>query len=224
MRIAILGTGEVGRRLAEALASAGHDIVMGTREPGASAAKPPLSAWLEEHPNVRLDTYRAAAHHGEVVFLAASGSAAVAVATSVAEQLSEKILIDVTNPLDFSAGFPPRLFVSNDDSLGEQVQRAVPDARVVKTLNTVTAALMVNPQSLSDGRHTAFVSGDDPEARAQVAAWLVEWLGWGDIVDLGDMASARGTEALLLLWVRLMESFGTTGFQFAVVRPSPTGG
>lgn len=220
MKIAVLGTGGVGRVLATSLSGAGHDVMMGTRDPAATVADDTFASWMGENPRVEVGTFREAADFGDVAVLATNGSAAVEVVSSVGDALDGKILIDVTNPLDFSAGFPPTLFVSNDDSLGERVQRAVPAARVVKTLNTVNAALMVDPGSLSEGQHTIFVSGDDPGARAQVAAWLGEWFGWRDVLDLGDITTARGPEALLLLWVRLMGSLGTPGFQFAVVRPT----
>lgn len=221
MRIGVLGTGGVGRELATALSEVGHQLMMGTRNPAETLAAESFNSWHSQHESIGVGDFREASDFGEVVVLATNGAAAVDVVTAVGEErLAGKIVIDVTNPLDFSAGFPPTLFVGNDDSLGERVQRAVPRARVVKTLNTVNAAVMVDPVALAEGRHTVFVSGDDPAARAQVGDWLTEWFGWRDVVDLGDMTTARGTEGLLLLWVRLMSSLGTAGFQFAVVRPT----
>ena len=140
---------------------------------------PPFAVWAQEHPSVRLGTFSEAAEHGEALILACNGHAAHDVLTGAgAEALGDKVLLDVTNPLDFSQGFPPTLFVSNDDSLGEQLQRAFPRLRVVKTLNTMNAGLMVAPHSLADGDHSVFVSGDDDQARAQVVLWLREWFGW----------------------------------------------
>jgi hypothetical protein len=132
--------------------------------------------------------------------------------------LDGKVLVDVSNPLDFSGGFPPRLSVCNDDSLGEQVQRAVPGARVVKALNTVNADLMVNPRQLADGAHTMFLCGDDAAAKAVVRALLEDDFGWRDVLDLGGLSMARGTEMLLPLWTRVWGALKTPAFSFQVVR------
>jgi predicted dinucleotide-binding enzyme len=131
--------------------------------------------------------------------------------------LGTKVLIDLANPLDFSQGFPPTLSVVNPDSLGEQVQRAFPTLRVVKTLNTLNADLMLQPGKMAGGKHTLFLSGNDGAAKAEVKA-LLEDFGWKDIIDLGDITTARGTEQLLPLWVRLMGTLGHANFQFQVVR------
>ena len=131
--------------------------------------------------------------------------------------LTGKVLIDVAVPLDLSRGMPPSLTVSNTDSLAEQIQRRFPGVRVVKTLNTVNAGLMVDPAGLHGGEHTVFVSGDDAIAKAQVVA-LLESLGWTDIIDLGDITTARGTEMYLALWVRLFGVLGTPAFSIKVVR------
>ena len=133
-----------------------------------------------------------------------------------AENLAGKPILDIANPLDFSAGFPPTLFVKDSDSLGEQVQRAFPEAKVVKTLNTLTASLMVNPKSLG-ASSTVFVSGDDAEAKATVVA-LLESFGHDDVIDLGPLETARGTEMLLPIWLRLMGALGTAQFNFKIVR------
>jgi len=126
--------------------------------------------------------------------------------------------VDIANPLDFSGGMPPTLFVSNTDSLGEQIQRAFPGVRVVKSLNTLNANLMVNPGLVGGGDHTIFVSGNDAAAKAEVARLLAEWFGWRDIIDLGDITTARGAEAVLPVWIRLMTVFGHANFQFKIVR------
>ena len=225
MRIGILGSGGVARTLAPALVGSGHDVMIGTRDPAATMARQEnggtelFSDWAEQNPQVRLGTFVDVANHGEALILAANGQAAQHVLQAAgAEALADKILLDLTNPLDFSAGFPPTLFVSNTDSLGEALQRDFPRVRLVKTLNTVSAALMVSPGALADGDHTAFVSGNDDDAKQQVTAWLGEWFGWRDVIDLGDITTARGSEELLALWVRLMGVLGTPMFQFKVVR------
>ncbi len=207
MRIAVLGTGTVGRTLASALLSNGHEVRLGSRTSGNAAAV----AWAQAIGGPASEgTFADAAGFGEIVVNATAGAASLeALALAGAEQLAGKVLIDVANPLDFSAGMPPTLTVCNDDSLAEQIQRAYPDVRVVKTLNTVTAAVMVDP-SLVDGLHTIFVSGDDAGAKAEVGELLRE-LGWpaAAILDLGDITAARGMEMYLALWLRLHGAKGT---------------
>jgi predicted dinucleotide-binding enzyme len=134
-----------------------------------------------------------------------------------AENLDGKILIDVSNPLDFSKGFPPTLTVCNTDSVGEQIQRAFPGLKVVKTLNTTTCTVMVDPSRVP-GEHDLFVSGDDAGAKATVTAFLKREFGWKHVIDLGDITTARGTEMVLPLWVRLYGAFQSPFFNFHVVR------
>ncbi|NTU64818.1 MAG: NADP oxidoreductase, partial [Chloroflexi bacterium] len=131
--------------------------------------------------------------------------------------LNGKTLIDISNPLDFSKGMPPTLFVKDSDSLAEQIQRAFPKVNVVKTLNTMTASVMVNPGQLAGGDHTVFVSGNDAGAKAQVAE-LLKGFGWRDIIDVGDITTARGTEMLLPIWIRLMGALQTPFFNFKIVK------
>jgi len=227
MKIAILGTGTVGQTLAAKLDSIGHDVMIGTRDVSGTRARatpdafgnPPFPAWAAAHPRVRLASLADAATHGEVVINALSGAGALPGLELAGEaNLAGKVLLDISNPLDFSRGMPPSLFVSNLDSLGEQIQRRFPEARVVKALNTVNAYLMVDPQQLAGGDHTMFVSGDDPDARRRVAGWLTEWFGWRDVIELGDITTARGTEMLLPLWLRTWGAVGTPMFGFRVVR------
>ena len=132
--------------------------------------------------------------------------------------LKGKILIDVANPLDFSEGAPPTLLICNTDSLAEQIQRALPETKVVKTLNTLNANLMVDPNKLGKGDHHIFVSGNDQDAKNAVIAYLKEWFGWKHVIDLGDITTARGTEMLLAIWVRLMGKLGTPMFNFKIVQ------
>jgi predicted dinucleotide-binding enzyme len=223
--IAVLGTGMVAKAIAGKLASLGHSVKIGTRDPKATLARtdkdmgggPPIGAWLETQKNVSLVTHAEAAAHGAMAFNALSGKGAIDVLGGVATQLDGKILIDVSNPLDFSKGFPPSLTVSNTDSLGEQIQRAVPKTKVVKTLNTVNASLMIDPKTLAGGDHTMFVCGNDAGAKAEVAKLLRDF-GWTDVVDLGDITCARATEMYLPLWTRLMGALKTASFNVKIVR------
>jgi predicted dinucleotide-binding enzyme len=225
MNIAVLGTGMVGQAIAGRLHELGHDVVVGTRDPEATLARtepdgmgnPPFSTWHAAHPGVGLATFADAAAGAELVVNASSGTAALDVlALAGADNLAGKALLDISNPLDFSQGFPPSLFVKDTDSLGEQIQRAFPESKVVKTLNTLTASLMVDPKSLGESS-TIFVSGDDAEAKAAVVA-LLESFGHDDVIDLGPLETARGTEMLLPIWLRLMGALGTGTFNFKIVR------
>lgn len=207
MRIGILGTGTAGRTLASALLSNGHEVRLGSRAAGNEAAV----AWAQQIGGPASEgTFADAAGFGELVFNATAGAASLdALALAGAEQLAGKVLVDVANPLDFSQGIPPTLTVCNDDSLGEQIQRAYADVRVVKALNTVTAAVMVDP-ALVAGAHTVFVAGDDATAKAEVGQLLQEF-GWpgSSILDLGDISAARAMEMYLPLWLRLYGVCGT---------------
>jgi predicted dinucleotide-binding enzyme len=207
MRIGVLGTGIVGRTLASALVGGDHDVRMGSRSAGNEHAV----AWVAEAGDRASEgTFADAAGFGEVVVNATAGVASLAALDAAgAEQLAGKVLVDVSNPLDFSGGTPPTLTVCNDDSLGEQIQRAFPDVHVVKTLNTVAAAVMVQP-GLVPGRHTIFVCGNEAGARAQ-AGELLRGFGWTPdaILDLGDITAARGMEMYLPLWLRIFGVAGT---------------
>jgi hypothetical protein len=223
MTYAVLGTGTVGRTIAARLLELGHEVVIGTRDPEATLARadgegtPSFAAWLDQHGGARLVTFADAAAAADVVVNATNGSGALpALEAAGADNLAGKVVIDVSNPLDFSAGFPPTLFVKDDDSLGEQIQRTFPEARVVKTLNTMNATLMVRPQELGEDS-SVFVSGNDASAKETVTA-LLQSFGHRDVIDLGDITTARGAEMVLPIWVRLMRSLGTATFNFKVVR------
>lgn len=224
MKIGIIGSGVVGQTLGAKLAERGHDVMLGTRNPKATSEKKgygtSLEEWLRATGNkAQLGTFAEAAAHGEVVINASKGDAAIpALELAGRNNLSGKILIDVTNPLDFSKGMPPTFTVCNTDSLGEQVQRTFPDAKVVKTLNTVNCNVMVDPARVANGDHHLFVSGNDAAAKQQVIGWLKEWFGWKEVIDLGDITSARGVEMVLALWIRLMGALGTPLFNFRIVR------
>jgi 8-hydroxy-5-deazaflavin:NADPH oxidoreductase len=226
MRIAVLGTGPVGRTLAAKLAELGHAVTMGTRDVGAALARtepdalgnPPLRDWIDQHARVEVATMADAAAAGEVVVNGVNGAASVeALESAGAENLAGKVLIDVANPLEFTQGMPPALSVTNTGSLGERIQHRFPAARVVKTLNTMNAALMVDPGRVGGGDHTVFVSGDDAGAKAQVTELLGE-MGWVDIVDLGDITTARGTEMYLSLWLRILGATQDPLFNIKLVR------
>jgi predicted dinucleotide-binding enzyme len=217
MRVAVLGTGGVGQTLTAKIASLGHEVMVGTRDVQAALDRKEagwgamvFSEWHAEHPDVKLGTFADAAAHAEIVFNATAGMASLdALRQAGAEKLSGKILIDVANPLDFSKGMPPTLSVCNTDSLAEQIQRALPGAKVVKTLNTVNSGVMVDPSQVAGGDHHVFVSGNDETAKADVTRILKEWFGWKNVLDLGDITSARGPEMLLPLWLRLSMTLQT---------------
>lgn len=221
MRIGILGTGVVGSTLGNKLVAQGHEVRMGSRRAGNEKAV----AWAAAAgAGASEGTFADAAAFAEVVLNCTAGMASLAALEAAGrENLARKVLIDVANPLDFSQGMPPTLTVCNTDSLGEQIQRAFPDARVVKTLNTMNAAVMVEP-TLVPGEHNVFLSGNDVTAKGQVAGWLTEWFGWmpASIIDLGDITSARGAEMLLPMWVRLFGALGTPRINFHIARaPTP---
>jgi predicted dinucleotide-binding enzyme len=216
MRIGVLGTGMVGRALATKLVDIGHDVVMGSR----SAANEAAADWVASTGGAgRAGTFAEAAEHGELVVNATSGGVSLAaLELAGTDNLAGKVLIDVANPLDFSRGMPPSLTVANTDSLAEQIQRAHPATRVVKALNTLNASVMVAPESLT-GPTDVFVAGDDAAAKAAVTEILLSF-GWPPdrIIDLGGIDAARGLEAYVTFWVRLMQSLGTPAFNVAVVR------
>jgi 8-hydroxy-5-deazaflavin:NADPH oxidoreductase len=214
MKIAMLGTGVVGRSIGTKLVSLGHEVRMGSRTPDNEAA----AGWVSSAGSSSSQgTFADAAAFGDLVFNCTSGSASLdALRAAGAENLAGKVLVDVSNALDFSDG--PALFVTTKESLGEQIQAAFPEARVVKTLHTMNAEVMVDP-SLVPGEHDVFVSGNDAAAKEDVTA-LLESFGWDRkrILDLGDLTGARGTEMYVMLWVRLRQTFGSNHFNVQVVR------
>ncbi|MCP4142004.1 MAG: NAD(P)-binding domain-containing protein [Chloroflexi bacterium] len=226
MKIGILGTGIVGQTLGQKLVKLGHSVLLGTRNPskldepkGRGPSARTLSDWLAEvGAEARISTFREAANHGEIVINALNGGASLDVLQSVGETyLNGKTLIDTSNPIDISGGFPFTLFVKDTDSLGEILQREFPNLRVVKTLNTLTAALMVDPQRVGNGDHTVFLSGNDAKAKTQVLELLRE-IGWHDILDLGDISTARGTEMMLSIGHAVMHALNPAEIAFKVVR------
>jgi predicted dinucleotide-binding enzyme len=214
MRIGILGTGVVGKTLATRLTKLGHEVRMGSRAAGGDNAR----GWVKESGGKSSEgSFADAAAHAEMVFNCTAGIASLeALKAAGAQNLQGKILVDVSNSLDFSKGMPPTLAVCNTDSLGEQIQRAFPTAKVVKSLNTVAAALMVEP-SLIPGVHTMFVSGNDAKAKAEVIDLLKTGFGWKEVMDLGDISAARAQEMYLALWLRLFTKLKTPNVNIHVV-------
>ena len=216
MRIGMLGTGMVGATVGRRLVETGHEVRMGSRTAGGATAK----AWVSSvGAGASEGTFADAAAFGEVVVNATGGLVSIEALTAAgADNLAGKPLLDVSNPLDFSGGFPPTVVQNDGRSVGEQIQAAFPSARVVKTLNTMNADVMVHPRSLP-GHHSVFVAGDDADAKT-VAASLLRGFGWAEdeIVDAGGITAARGLELYLPLWLSLMGSFGSPTFNVAVVR------
>ncbi len=215
MKFGVIGTGMVGQAIGGKLVRLGHQVLMGARQAGNAKA----TAWAAAAgPAVGQGTFADAASFGEIVVNATAGAASLeALAAAGAANLAGKVLIDIANPIDPASGRPPTLRVCNTDSLGEQIQHAFRDARVVKTLNTINDGIMVEP-SLLPGGHTVFVCGNDPDAKAQVVE-LLQSFGWPatDILDLGDITAARGTEMYLALWLRLWGATGTGNLNVKVV-------
>jgi predicted dinucleotide-binding enzyme len=215
MKMGVLGTGEVGRTIASRLVEVGNDVRLGAR----SADNPPAKEWAEKAGGkASSGTFADAASFGEVVFNCTKGEHSLdALRAAGAKNLEGKVLVDVSNPLDFSKGFPPSLTVCNTDSLAEQIQREFPKARVVKALNTMWNGLMVNPRMLKETHHT-FVSGNDEKAKQSVRG-ILESFGWhqDEVIDLGDITTARGTEAYLPLWVRLYAATQKGAFNLRLV-------
>ncbi len=222
MKIGILGTGMVGESLGTKLVQLGHEVRMGSRQAGNAAAK----AWAAQAGALASEgSFADAAAFGELVMHCGKGALAVEIAQAAgADNLKGKVLVDVTNPLDFSKGMPPSLSVCNTDSMAERLQAALPGTHVVKALNTLNAGLMVAPAQLP-GEHNLFLAGNDAAAKAKVKA-LLQSFGWPEkaILDLGDITVARGLEATLLLWIRLYGAIGHPNFNWHInVGAAPKG-
>jgi 8-hydroxy-5-deazaflavin:NADPH oxidoreductase len=197
--VGVLGSGEVGRRLAGAFRSRGHDVMIGSRDP----AKPELREWLSgDGAGVEAGTFAQAAEHGELLVLAVLGNAAEeAIADAGRDNFSSKVVIDAMNPLDFSGGFPPKLSITGEDSLGERVQRALPDARVVKAFNTIGNPYFLDPK-FSEGEPTMLIAGNDEGAKRTVGDVLADF-GWSNTVDIGGIEGSRELEAICIVWVKI---------------------
>lgn len=225
MKIAILGTGTVGLTIASKLVELGHEVVLGTRNKELTLNNPKvntaigltISDWLSKQKHVTLCSFSDLKPDVDLIVNATGGMVSIAALEACpSEFLTGKTLIDVANPLDFSNGFPPSLAVCNTDSLAEQIQRRFPETNVVKSLNTMNCKIMVQPRLL-EGEHCVFMSGNSDSAKAQTAA-LLQQFGWrpNEIIDLGPLASARGTEMWLPLWLQLYKSKGHADFNLSL--------
>jgi predicted dinucleotide-binding enzyme len=215
MKIGVLGTGMVGQALATKLVQLGHSVMMGSR----TANNANASKWAKSNgANASKGSFADAALYGELLFNCTAGMASLeALRLAGDKNMDSKILVDVANPLDFSKGMPPSLSVCNTDSLGEQIQREFPTLRVVKSLNTVSSSLMVNP-SLVPGEHDIFVCGNDDKAKKAVAELLKNGFGWKSVIDLGDISGARAAEMMMPMWLRLLGVTGGPNFNVRVVK------
>lgn len=227
MHIAVCGTGMVGRAIAGRLVGLGHAVVVGTRDPEATVASTRTGLdgvraadWLADHPDVELRAFADLGGGFDLIVNATNGLGSIEVFQTIEPaSLAGTVVLDIANRLDHSDDGPTVLATEGEPSLAELLQEVAPEAHVVKALNTMTAALMVEPQRLADGAHTVFVSGDDETAKATVAE-LLRSFGWEDIVDLGPLRSARGAEMLLPLWLSVMRALDLPpdAFQFRLVR------
>jgi 8-hydroxy-5-deazaflavin:NADPH oxidoreductase len=227
MKIAILGTGNVGQTFASKFVELGHEVMLGTRNVEATLSRKatdnygslPFGEWHSQNEKVQLGTFAETVAFGEIVLNALQGAITISTLKSVTPSSFEgKIVIDISNPLDFSKGFPPTLSegLNNDNSLGEEIQKTLPKAKVVKTLNTMYSGLMINPRALGEDS-TVFMSGNDADAKAKVKEILASF-GWkeSEILDLGNITTARGTESLLPVWLRIFGATQNGFFNFKV--------
>lgn len=215
MKIGMLGTGMVGETLGTKFVQLGHEVKMGSR----SANNETAAKWAGKNgAKASTGTFADAAAFGEISFLCLKGDAELDVVRSVGPgPFGSKIVVDVSNPLDFSHGMPPSLAICNTNSLGEEVQKALPPAKVVKTLNIVNCEVMVDPGKAGE-QPTMFICGNDAAAKTKITT-LLKSLGWTDVIDLGDITKSRATEMLLPVWLSLMQTLGHVHFGFKVVRP-----
>lgn len=219
MKIGIFGTGGVGQAFATRLTELGHEVMLGTRNATEKRTDSKFKDFLDKNPGVALGSFAEVAAFGDLLVNASKGDATLAILNSAGSSaLKGKVLLDVSNPLDFSRGMPPVLIpeLCNTNSLGEEIQRRFPELRVVKTLNTMWNGIMLHPTRLS-GSHINYLCGNDPSAKDQVRALLHEF-GWRDdqLLDLGDISSARATEATLPIWLRVYGAKQTGAFNFGV--------
>jgi predicted dinucleotide-binding enzyme len=232
MKIAVLGSVVVGQTMSERLDQLGHEVMIGTRNVKETLARsapdsfgrPPFKDWYAGHSKIKLGNFSEAAAFGQVIINATNGAGSLeALRMAGKDNLKGKVLMDISNPLDFSKGMPPSLLVSNTDSLGEQIQRTFPDTRVVKTLNTMNAFIMVNPAMIPEDHHV-FLSGNDAVAKSEVKKILASF-GWKEknMIDLGDITTSRGPEQMLPVWVRLWGALQNPIFNFKIAMgPSPS--
>lgn len=218
MKIGILGSGSVGAALATALIKKDHTVMMGSRSSGNEKTQ----GWIKKAGRGALaGTFQEAAEFGDLFFICLNGEFAADVVKELdPEHVAGKIVIDITNPLDFSQGDPPRILEQYvTTSLGETIQQLLPRAYVVKTLNTINYKLMIDAREVNDGKHDLFLCGNDATAKNQVKHFLVDNFHWRpeSLIDLGDIKSARTMEAIVPFWVQVYRSIGTPIFNFKIV-------
>jgi hypothetical protein len=218
MKIAVLGTGMVGNALGTKLVQRGHEVTMGSRDANNEAAQKWTSSLGER---AHTATFRDAAAFGEIIISCTGGMHSMEALKSVgAEPLRGKILIDVSNPLQQGKDGSITLGFCNTDSLGERIQKAFPETRVVKALNTVNCDIMIEPSRVP-GNHNLFICGNDAAAKKRVTQYLSDWFGWkpDNIIDVGDITAARGTEMMMPLWMRLFQGvIGHPHFNWQIVQ------
>jgi predicted dinucleotide-binding enzyme len=216
MKIAVFGTGMVGDTIGSRLIELGHSVMMGSRTSDNDKAK----AFMDKHTGkATAGTYADAAAYGEIIFNCTSGTGSIEALKMAGEKnMNGKIIVDVANPLDFSKGMPPSLSILNTNSLGEEIQKTFPHTKVVKTLNTMWCGLMVNPMMLNGGDHHVFICGNDAIAKEEVKT-ILNSFGWNDknILDLGDITAARGTEMYLPLWLRIWGATNNGAFNIKIM-------
>jgi 8-hydroxy-5-deazaflavin:NADPH oxidoreductase len=226
MNIGILGTGMVGQVVGAALASKGHSVMIGTRDVAKALANtdknamgmPGFGAWHKDNQHIKVGTFAETAKFGDLLVNATSGLGSLeALKSAGADNLGNKVLIDIANELDFSKGMPPRALANDTRSLGEDIQAAFPNLKVVKTLNTMSAYVMVNATLVDNGNSTVFINGNDAGAKAQVSE-ILKSFGWKDIMDLGDITASRSVEMLLPVWLKSWGVIGNKPFNFKIVR------
>lgn len=216
MNIAVLGTGNVGNTIGSRMIEVGHTVMMGSRTSDNEKAL----AFVDKHNGkASAGTFADASSFGEIIFNCTVGVGSLEALKMAGENnLNGKIMVDVSNPLDFSKGMPPSLAVCNTNSLGEEIQKAYPEVKVVKALNTMWCGLMVNPAMLNGGEHSTFVCGNDAEAKETVKE-ILKSFGWFEknILDLGDITKARGTEMYLPLWLSIYGATQNGAFNIKIV-------
>lgn len=225
MKVGIFGTGMVGRLLAEKFVADGNEVMIGTRNVEDTMAKsqpdiigtPPYKEWQVKNTKVKLGTFADTAKFGEIIFISTFGDVAInAIDMAGKESFDGKIVVDTTNPLDLSNGIPPGFAGAVGNSLGEQIQRHLPKAKVVKAFNTLSMHIVVNPQR-EEGDPVLLIAGNDEGTKRSVGEIAKSW-GWKDIVDLGDISESFFMESFALLWIRYAFKNNSWSHAFALLR------
>jgi NADPH-dependent F420 reductase len=223
VKIAVLGTGMVGQAHAGRLDELGHEVTVGTHDPKKSLARmeagqmtQAFGKWAKQHPKVKVEPFSDSVMDADLVIAALSAQGVLDVLKTIASGLEGKVLIDITNPLDFSGG-ELKLTVANTDSMGEQIQRSLPKTKVVKAFNTMNTKIQVDPKTVAGGDHHLFIAGDDDSAKKQVSKLAAQY-GWKNIIDLGDIKASRGVEMVFVLWMSIFRKLGTPMFNYKISR------